>query len=134
MKDLQPCSSGAVCLGLTLNLPFPLPGWLVPCLEQAMVQAGSQPQEPGRLLSELCKGRCWRRESLMGFRVLSLQKAAPSSDRTRISSAVSSISVSSLPFFTFPLPPFQLLSFSDPVLEVQAGSCMSWPCILLAES
>lgn len=73
-------------------------------------------------------------ESLMGFRVLSLQKVVLSSDRTRISSAVSSISVSSLSFFTFPLPPFQLLSLSDPVLEVQAGSCMSWLCILLAES
>lgn len=70
----------------------------------------------------------------MGSRVLSLQKAALSSDITKISSAVSSISVSSLPFFAFPLPPFQLLSLSDPVLEVQAGSCMSWPCILLAES
>lgn len=70
----------------------------------------------------------------MGFRALSLQKVSLSSDRTRISSAVSTMSVFSLPFFTFLLPPFQLLSLSDPVLEVQAGSCMSWPCILLAES
>jgi len=72
--------------------------------------------------------------SLRGFRVLRLQKAALSLDRTRISSAVSSVSVSSLPSITFPLPSFWLLPFNDPVLELQAGSCMSWPCIQLAES
>lgn len=82
------------------------------------------PQGPSRILDV----------SLGGVRVLRLQKAALSSNRTRISAAVSSVSVSSLPFITFPLPPFRLLPLNDPALEVQAGSCMSWPCIQLAES
>lgn len=69
--------------------------------------------------------------SLRGLRVLSLQKAAfPQAEQ---GAALPSVPCP-LPFITFPLPPFRLLPSNDPAQEVQAGSCMSWPCIRLAKS